>query len=146
MKIEIDQSGRTEYTSVNTSVGDSLGNNVLIKAKDKRLIQLLFRRAGKPRLFVIQTFSLLICLLIKKSFNKNNIYVIDIEYPGHNNNILNYVTRFSPKLRIFVKKSQIRFSLIGKKSKAHKIAYKFFKKSTKSGFIRNSEILKVLLP
>lgn len=146
MKIEIDQSGRTEYTSVNTSIGDSLGNNVLIKAKDKRLIQLLFRKAGKPKLFVMQTFSLLICLIIKKSFNKNSVYIIDIEYPGHNNDILNYVIKFSPKLKILIEKSQIRFSLIGKKSKAHKTAYEFFKKPTRSGFVKNREILKILLP
>jgi len=99
MKIEVDQSGRTEYTSVHTAVGDSLGNGLFIKAKDKRIIQQMFRQEKKPRLFMLQTFSLLIALLIKKSYKKENRYVVDIEYPGHNDIVANYLIKFSKKLK-----------------------------------------------
>ena len=146
MKIEIDQSGRTEYTAVNTVLADSLGNFIVINAKDKRKVQALFRQREKPRLFMIKLFSLLISYLIAKTYQKENIYILDIEYPGHNINITHNIIRFCSKLKIPLTKDQIRFGLIGKKSNAHITAYLTFKKRKKARPAKLKEIVENLFP
>lgn len=146
MKIEIDQSGRTEYTSVDTALGDSLGNSIIIKAKDRRLVQHFYRQVGKPRLFMIELFSLLISLLIAKSFKKENIYIIDIEYPGHDKNIIHNLMRFCTKLKIPLVKDQIRFGLIGKKSKAHESAYLTFSGRIKLKPVNIKKVVQLIFP
>lgn len=83
MKIEIDQSGRVEYTSHDTVIAfsNSKKGAIIIKAKDKREIQDVFRKMGKGQLFVIRLFTILIFILLKKEKEIDDI-TIDIEYPG----------------------------------------------------------------
>lgn len=146
MKIEIDQSGKIEFTSVETVIGDSLGNFVFMKAKTKRLIQNLFREAKKPRKFIIETFVFLVAKLIQISFSKKNIYILDIEYPGKQKEIIKSLILICHKLQAQINLSQIRFSLIGKKSKAHSTAYLQFKKKNKKGDITVRSFLRAILP
>lgn len=146
MQIEVDQSGRTEYTAVDTVLADSLGNSILIKAKDKRLVQANFRQRKKIRLFMIELFSLLISYLIAKTYQKENIYILDIEYPGHNIDITHNIIRFCSKLKISLTKDQLRFASIGKKSKAHETAYLTFKKEIKTKPTRLKEVVANLFP
>ncbi|OGD56998.1 hypothetical protein A2V71_02640 [Candidatus Berkelbacteria bacterium RBG_13_40_8] len=67
MKIEIDQSGRIEYTSKLSVVAysNSANKSLLITAKDKRKIQAIYRRIGQPRLFAQKVFAVAIFALIK---------------------------------------------------------------------------------
>jgi len=146
MKIEIDQSGKIEFTSVETVIGDSLGNFVFIKAKTKRLIQNLFRDAKKPRKFIVETFVFLVAKLIQISFSKENVYIIDVEYPGKQKEIMESIIRISRKFQIQINLNQIRFSLIGKKSKAHATAYLQFKRKNKKGDITVRSFLRTFLP
>ena len=72
MIIEIDQSGKIENTSKNTVIAFSneIFGSILVKAKDKREIQKIFRKIGKPRIFVYRLFAILIFLLIKNHLKK----------------------------------------------------------------------------
>lgn len=146
MKIEIDQSGRTEYTATDTVIADSIGNNIVILAKDKRDIQKIYRLIKKPRIFIINLFSLLISMLIKKPFDKTNLYHIDIEYPGYDCKIRNLIIGFSKKLNYSIDKNQIKFSRIGKKSKAHEYAYNNFKNKNQRQLAKIRLIYKILFP
>ena len=146
MKIEIDQSGKIEFTSVGTIVGDSQGNFVFIKAKTKRLIQSLFRNAKKPRKFIIETFVFLVAKLIQVSFSKKNIYILDIEYPGKQKEITKSLISICHKLQTQINLSQIRFSHIGKRSKAHSTAYLQFKRKNKKVDITVRSFLRTFLP
>ena len=83
MKIEIDQSGRVEYTSTSTVIGDSNGNSILIRSIDKQYLQKIFRSIDRPQMFVLETFSILVALLIKTTYSPTHIYIIDTEYFGH---------------------------------------------------------------
>lgn len=146
MIIEIDQSGRVEYTSKNTVIADSLGNYVVITAKNKRILQKLYRSAGKPRVFVLQTFSVLLALLIVKSFASENQYILDEEYTGHEKLIQEAVVTYVKKLNMVIKKENIHFKRIGKKSMAHITAYKTYINKITKNTITVKQLLKLLLP
>jgi len=145
MKIEIDQSGKVEKTSVKTVIADSLGNNVVVSSKDKRFVQNLYRKAGKPRMFVYELFSLLVAHLIKQSFTKNNLYIIDIEYFHKDDLLTQLIFQFLKKLKIYAEKEQIIFSRIGRKSKAHTEAYLRYLGKRKAKVFSITQILKILL-
>ncbi|MBU1032490.1 MAG: hypothetical protein ABII13_01085 [Patescibacteria group bacterium] len=86
MNIEIDQSGKVENTSVDTIIAYSNGSSksIRIAARDKRKIQKIYRSSGKTHLYIYKTFALLIYLLIENSLLSLDSVIIDIEYPGWN--------------------------------------------------------------
>lgn len=57
-KYQIDQSGKIEQTNKLTIVAFSndKSGSVLLSASDKRVLQEIYRKAGKPRVFPTQTF------------------------------------------------------------------------------------------
>lgn len=136
MKIEIDQSGRIEYTSHNTVIAFSNKKRsaIFIKAKDKREIQLVFRKMGKGQLFVIRLFTILIFILLKKAKEIKEM-TIDIEYPGWNAQIKNYLLSDFARIGVKLNPQQINFGRITKKSEAHWHAYRVFKKERRPEII-----------
>src|SRR3989344_7489468 len=85
MRIEIDQSGRVEYTSQPTVIAfaNSKTYSIIFLSRDKKYLQKIFRKAGVPNLFVNKTFAILIFLLIKDFLKSINQIIIDHEYLGH---------------------------------------------------------------
>lgn len=84
MAYQIDQSGKIEQTNKKTVLAISNGKtySVLLKAKDKRLLQDIFRTLfNKQRQFIYEVFSALLFILISNSKSEGRI-VIDKEYPG----------------------------------------------------------------
>ena len=133
MNIEIDQSGKVENTSKNTIIAFSNGifGSILISAKDKREIQEIFRKIGKPRIFVYRVFAILIFLLIKNHLKKIDQIIIDEEYPGWGHLIKDYLLQEIRKVRANFDAENITFQRIGKKSKAHLLGYNVFQKKKK---------------
>lgn len=125
MIIEVDQSGKIENTNKNTIIAFSneIFGSILILAKDKREIQKIFRKIGKPRIFVYKLFAILIFLLVKKHLKKIDQIIIDEEYPGKSILIKDYLLREIRKVRPNFSKENISFRTVGKKSKAHYLAY-----------------------
>lgn len=84
MQIEIDQSWKIEDTNKKSVVAFSNGisASLLIPAKEKKVIQQLYRQAGKPEIFVYKLFSVLIFILVKDYLGKIDSIAIDTEYPG----------------------------------------------------------------
>lgn len=147
MRIEIDQSGKIENTNKDTIVAFSnrVFGSILIEAKDKREIQEIFRRIGKSRVFIYKLFAILIFLLIKNHLKKIEEIVIDEEYPGKSVLIKDFLLREIRKVYPKFSKENIFFKPIGKKSKAHNIAYNTFKKRRKADIIVGKKILKFLI-
>ena len=56
MKVEIDQSGKVEYTSHKTVIADSMGNSVKISSKDKQILLQEYRNNGIPRNYTLGVF------------------------------------------------------------------------------------------
>ena len=136
MRIEIDQSGRVEYTTHNTVIAFSNKKRkaIFIKAQDKREIQSIFRKMGKGQIFVIRLFTILIFLLLKKEKEIKDIS-IDLEYPGWNAQIKNYILSDFAKVGVKINPQQINFVRTTKKSEAHWHAYRVFKKDRKPEII-----------
>jgi hypothetical protein len=146
MKIEIDQSIKIENTSKTTYIAfsNSIKCIVSISAREKKKVQTFFRKVEKRKLFIPLAFTATIFLLIKNYLKEGMTIVIDKEYPGFEKFI-------SLKLEELITQNskhenyQIRFSLIGKKSGAHVVAYDAYKNKSKKKLILSQFWPKILL-
>lgn len=126
-KYQIDQSIKIENTQKASYVCLSNGKTIVcsISAKDKRELKLFFRELGKPLIFKLFTFSILVAVAIHKL--KATSIEIDREYTGHERQVKSFILQI---LRIEgAKEPLIDFILVGKKSPAHLGAYGALQKS-----------------
>lgn len=147
MRVEIDQSGKIEDTNKPTVVcfSNSESRSILIKAKDKQQLQQIFRKAGKPKMFVVQTFSCLIYQLLKDSLLKIDQMVIDREYPGYENLIKSYLVQLAKADSKNLFSDVIHFTEIGRKSPAHLKAYQAYRKKKADEKAEAEDILGLVL-
>lgn len=148
MSYQIDQSGKIEQTSQNTviSLANSKQKTIILKSKHKRILLKIYQKAGKPKIFSIQVFATLIYILITKSKASDGLILIDKEYPGHENNIRNYILQLASKNpRLSLKSEDIRFVLVGKSSNAHLLGHQSWKKGIADFNITSKEILSYVL-
>ncbi len=148
MNIEIDQSRKIEETQGDTIVAFSNGMSyaLRIKAQDKRKLQQLFRESGKPRMYIYQTFSVLLFLLVRKFLVDIREIVIDTEYTQHEDLIKRELLVLIREEIPLFSKDAISFAYIGKKSNAHKIAYAVFQgKRNEDKTVTFEEIVSLLV-
>lgn len=129
MPYQIDQSGKIEDTAKDTilAISNGVTYTILLKAKDKRVLQNIYRHQyHKNRQYIYEVFSALLYLLIHSAKATGSI-LIDKEYPGQEPLIkLLYLSHY-----IFPRRPSshdISFGLVGKSSPAHRAAYQVFKK------------------
>jgi hypothetical protein len=148
MKIYIDQSSKIEYTSKNSVVAFSNHHNgsVFLKSKDKRSLEKIFREINKPKQFIYQVFSAMICVLILPEIGHLSQIIIDTEYVGQENLIKNYVTQMLRKKGIFFDKNIVSFHQVGRKAICHQIAIDTYNHKIKPTKILSlKEILKYII-
>ena len=131
MQVEVDQSGRVDQTNKVTVLAFANGveRSILIPAIQKRkvLAVLKRRRPEWSRALVnVYVFSVLVHLLVKDHIEKLSPIIIDKEYPGHEAVIKNRILTLCRRRGIVVHKDQIVFANIGKKSPAHKLAWRVY--------------------
>ncbi|MCX6812817.1 MAG: hypothetical protein NTW79_04370 [Candidatus Berkelbacteria bacterium] len=145
MKIEIDQSGKIENTNKPTVIAYSGDKNksLIIFAGEKQKLQKYFRRIGKPSSFVYIVFAVLIFILIKSEKTIDEI-IIDREYAGQEPLIKNYLIQFIKKSDRHFDKKKIYFHQIGKKSPAHDLSVKSFRKKKADIKVKSDDVLKFL--
>lgn len=124
MKIEVDQSGKIEQTSINTALGYSnkTTRSVLISSREKIKLQKFFQAEGKSQLFVILTFAALLYVLLEDVFKKQVDMYVDREYSGYETFIKNELVNIAKANRVSLDSHYLHFTLIGRSSRAHKIA------------------------
>lgn len=136
MRIEIDQSGKVEDTSKKTVVAYADSKNktksIVISARTKRKIQEIFRTVGKSRMFIYNTFSILLFCLTREN-KKSDLIVVDLEYPGKNIIILEMLNEIREKYKL--PELNIRFARIGNKPKAHYAAKNVFDNQKKADMV-----------
>jgi len=135
MTYTIDQSGKIEQTNLNTILAACNGRqiSILFTKQNKRILQLLFKKQGKIKIFTVLTFASLIALLIQKNQLKNRV-IIDHEYLTYENFIKERVLSYLQILKTKVI-PQIEFGHVGKTSKAHHLAAKVAHQKQKAGFV-----------
>lgn len=122
MKYQIDQSGKIEQTQRHTVISctNDVSMSALLKKRDKRRLQKIFKEAGIPRLFSYLTFAALLAILLKVASPKYKV-IVDREYLGHEDLIIQYLKNYLNQLK--VRSIHVEFGHVGKLSKAHQIAY-----------------------
>ena len=94
MPIEIDQSWKLEFTNKQTVLADSLGHAITISSQDKKRLKTYFRIMNKRKMYINQTFAILLAYLIINTFTQTQQYIIDID---EHNQRLNYPISSSTK-------------------------------------------------
>ncbi len=144
MSYQIDQSGKIEQTERHTII--ALTNDtvisILLKRKEKRVLQRIFKIAGLQKSFPYIIFSILVALLFLKGSPKKKV-TIDREYEGHEDFIEEQII-----LRIKQiggKKINFAFGHVGKLSKAHQLAYLVGVEKKKPDIVVTAkEVMKIL--
>jgi hypothetical protein len=144
MKYQIDQSGKIEDTRIHTVIACSNKKqfSIMIKATTKRKIKKIYNLAGKPNIYTIQVFSVLIYLLIEKANITPEMIVIDREYKGKEQLIKSYIMQLVFKRgKIKLSKEDLHFAEIGRKSQAHKTAIQAFRKKKADFEAKEDEVI-----
>jgi len=118
-RFEADQSVRVEELTDDTIIAIAnyeSGRAIVITSRIKRRLLEHYRCLGKPKKFAPHVFAASLVLMIVNSEFRVDELVIDIEYPGYETAIIDLLQKYSPKLTVY-------FSIIGKKSPAHFVAY-----------------------
>jgi hypothetical protein len=136
MRVEIDQSGKFEWTQKPTilALANGLCYTVLISASEKRIIQRELRRrkpAWSKTLARVYVFSILLYLLLRDHITKLSQVIIDTEYAGYEPVIKDRVLTLCRRRGINVFTDQLAFRRIGKKSPAHEAAIAIFRGKAK---------------
>jgi hypothetical protein len=140
-KLEIDQSVRIEELNKDTILG--IANKearftVIVPKKAKRALYEKFRCQGKPKKFAPYVFAISISEALRKAPFKSSDIVIDIEYPGYEQEIIKIIKQQYPEIEVY-------FTTIGKKSPAHFVAYGVNIKKIKADYrINSTRLLSIL--
>jgi hypothetical protein len=136
MQAEVDMSGRIEETTRPTvlALANGVSTTLLMSAKEKRVaIDLLLKRKPETDRTLIHVFifSNLIFLLVQEHIEALSLVTIDPEYIGYEPVIKNRIMTLCKKAGIWIYRDQIEFASVGKKSPAHHLAYKVYKRRVK---------------
>jgi len=147
MAIQIDQSIKMEQTNKGAVLAFSNDEqySILIPGKVKRQLQELFRKKGRPRIFVYRTFAAGVALLLQNYLPKFDRIIIDQEYVGKERMIRGMIYEILG--RFCDRVPEIVFKKIGRKSNAHKIAYlTACRKKKPCRIVKFNEIKKLVFP
>jgi hypothetical protein len=146
--VEVDQSGRIEFTSQDTILAFANGINysILIPSQVKqRCVQNLRRRYHKLKEPYLKMFVVGLFILLRNHTKQLDMVIIDIEFKGLDGVIrgmlLNYLRGIVPDFP----KEAIIFRSIGKHSTAHYKAYDTFTKKLKPDYtVSEAEFMELL--
>jgi len=140
--VEIDQSWRLENTNKATAIGFSNGKSgsILIPAKVKKAIyEILNEKYQRGNRNNLRFFGSIILLIIKLYKLEKCHFSIDEEYSNCDRILIDIIVdKGRKKYNLDLKREQFLVINIGKKSKAHFVAYNTFKQKR-----RPDKILKV---
>jgi hypothetical protein len=128
MKIEVDTSSRLDKSGDTVfSFSNDIQKAILIKQTVRN--ECLEKLTGKKLKKELRLFAACIYLLIKDCLDEIEEIVIDKEYPGHEEEIRwILLNMLKGGLSHSEQRITIRFEKIGKKSSAHEVAWKTFRK------------------
>ncbi|MBI5653327.1 MAG: hypothetical protein HZC40_23205 [Chloroflexi bacterium] len=125
--IEVDQSGRTDRYNEDTALAlsDGIQAAILLSAAVKReCYQKLRARKMSKKLAVVRVFAAGLVILLQDKRDAIDLICIDTEFSGWESDILPHLLRHLKWLR----RDQVYFASIGKKSRAHDLAWATFRR------------------
>ena len=140
--VEVDQSGKIgEYRDTVVAFRNKEQYSVLLKRKIKNELieKYKYKKDIKYRLFSILVYY---CI---KNYIKEEVIFIDREYEGHERDIKKHLLRFIWRNNPNFNKRLIRFTNLGKKSRAHRLAYQTFAGKLAPNKIISKEEVKKLI-
>ena len=147
--IEVDQSGRTDQLTVDTvlAFSDAIQAAILIPKAVKRECYQPLKKAGvRKDLIGVKLFAAGLILLLILYIRDLELITIDLEYPGWKNEIKEHLLRYLREIRPDLSNRQIAFGLIGKGSRAHKVALATHRGERKPDkWVRVEELLEVVI-
>jgi hypothetical protein len=120
--IEVDQSGRADRFNEDTALAlsDGIQYSILLTAAVKRACYQRLRERKMPkRVAVVRLFAAGLVVLLEGKARELESICIDLEFPGWEGEIQRHLLRHLKWLR----KDQIYFAAIGKRSPAHGLAF-----------------------
>jgi hypothetical protein len=123
--VEVDQSGRIEFTKEDTVLAFANGTrySILIPSTVKRECVTTLRQMNLPGPnFYLQLFAVGLYLLLKDHIDKIYPIILDYEYEGREPEIKRYLSNLLRREGHTIDANQIQFLHIGKHSAAHLLA------------------------
>lgn len=131
MRVEIDQSGKIEQTGTDTilALSNQVQRTIRIPATVKReAIRILRAQGIIPETYYLKIFCAGLFILLKPVLRKTQEILIDREYKGKDGTIKLFLLQMAKKKGLRIRKEQLTIGHIGKKSKAHKLAWNLRRK------------------
>lgn len=126
MDIFVNQSWKIEQTNSDTRIAAIKGRDSFVLIIDRRLKRYILqnyrnRFSSDTDLFVIM-FAAATFLAIQPLYVRGDRIIIDLEYPGHERNIIRQLASLIIRHFNHAPKREILFTMLGKKSTSHFVA------------------------
>ena len=145
MHIEIDQSGKIEQLNKDTYIAFSNHEQYCVKFPKKIKQEVVYEFRTRVRQIIQKLFAICIFYCLNDYTDKKELITIDLEYTGWEAFIKREVVYLIKKQYPNFDKDVLRFGIITKNSKAHKLALRTYREEEKPNKILNKEdILKWL--
>lgn len=145
MHIEVDQSGKIEQLNKDTYVAFSNHEQYCIKLSKNVKQDIVYNYRTKVRQIIQKLFAICIFYCLKDYLNKKELITIDLEYHGREAFIKRELVGYIKNTYSNFDKNIIRFDLITKDSKAHKLALRTFREEEKPNrILTKNEVLEWL--
>jgi hypothetical protein len=128
--VEADQSGRFEFTGQDAAFAyaDGIQFSILIPATVRReCIRYLRNRGISGSTLYTKLFAVALFLLLKERIEEFTQVTIDLEYPGKEVQIKEYLINLFRRAGYKADPHHIQFRQIGKRSPAHRLALSTFR-------------------
>jgi len=130
MQIEVDQSGKIGKTDVDTvlALSNDKSYTICIPRKVKQACLLQLRAKGlQPITIYMRLFAVGLYFLLRDYIARVQGIVIDVEYPGKERQIKEYLFNLLHRAGIDTQGASVVFAYIGKRSSAHSTAIAVFR-------------------
>jgi len=146
MHIEVDQSGKIEQLNKDTYIAFSNHEQYCVKLPKDIKQGIVYEYRTKVRQIVQKLFAICVFYCLKDYLGRKELITIDLEYPGWEDFIKReLVFHIKRNVHSNFDNKIVRFGLIGKDSKAHKLALRTFREEEKPNkILTKGEVLKWL--
>jgi hypothetical protein len=140
--VEVDQSGRVEYTAEDTVLAFANGMqfSVLITSVTKRVCVRALREAGLGgNTLYTQLFATCLFFLLRNYIHELSTVIVDIEFIGKDSQIKEHLYTLLGRVGQTPEREQVQFRRVGKKSPAHELAINTLRRRNEPNLIIDVE-------